>query len=400
MHFLNLFFSFSGPAVRRCSRLTKCVRRSLFPVFLTCVIFSLNQTPAHGQARIKDIATFQGMQSHHLIGYGLVVGLDGTGDRSSGSNGAIFTVQSVVNMLEKFGITVPADKIRLRNVAAVMITANLEPFLNIGSKMDVTVSSLGDAKSLEGGVLLQTPLFADDGQLYALAQGPVSIGGFNIETNEGEKVRQNYALVGRVPDGAILQNTIPVEFPKNTPLGISLRKPDFTTSARVADRINRRFGRPLAVPRDAATILVQWPGTIQTQGDMVQFIAQVETLQVVQDRIAKVVINERTGTIVAGGDVKISEIMVSHGNLTIRTKRVPVISQPAPFSRRGRTVVEGVTETTVEADDARTVVIRNLASVSDISSALNQLGVKPRDIIAIFQAIKEAGALQAQLVIM
>ncbi|MFQ5705968.1 MAG: flagellar basal body P-ring protein FlgI [bacterium] len=355
---------------------------------------------ATSQARIKDIATFQGMQPYHLLGYGLVIGLDGSGDRSSGASGAIFTVQSVTNMLEKFGITVPAEKLRVRNVAAVMVTAKMEPFLNVGTKLDVTVSSLGDAKSLEGGILLETPLFGSNGELFALAQGPVSIGGFNIETNEGEKVRQNYALVGRVPNGGFIQKALPFAFDRGRPLGILLRKPDFTTSARVADLINRDFGASLASPINAATIWVQWPKDLHTQGDMVRFIAKVETLNVVQDRTAKVVINERTGTIVAGGDVRISEIMVSHGNLIIRTRRVPVISQPAPFSRRGRTVVEGVSETTVQADDAHTVVIRNTVNVSDISSALNQLGVKPRDIIAIFQAIKEAGALQAELIIM
>jgi flagellar P-ring protein precursor FlgI len=369
-------------------------------IYSILVILELMLGDSYGQARIKDIATFQGMAAQHLIGYGLVIGLDGTGDRSSGASGAIFTVQSVTNMLQKFGITVPAEKIRLRNVAAVMVTSRLDPFLNVGSKIDVTVSSLGDAKSLEGGVLLEAPLFDSNGELYALAQGPVSIGGFNIETNEGEKVRQNYALVGRVPNGAIIQTSIPSNFRTNSPLGIQLQKPDFTTAVRVAEQINSYFGRNLASPKDAATIAVQWPDYIQDDGEMVRFIAEVETLKVKQDRIAKVVINERTGTIVAGGNVRISEVMVSHGNLIIRTQRVPVISQPAPFSRRGRTVVEGVTETTIQADDARTVIIKNTVSVSDISSALNQLGVKPRDIIAIFQAIKEAGALQAELVIM
>lgn len=352
------------------------------------------------QSRIKDIATIQGLQSMHLVGYGLVVGLDGTGDRSSGTSGALFTIQSVTNMLQKFGITVPADKLRLRNVAAVMVTARLEPFMNIGTKFDVTVSSLGDAKSLEGGVLLETPLFGKDGQLYALAQGPVSIGGFNIETQEGEKVRQNYALVGRVPDGAILQKSWQIEINADNPLGILLKNPDFITATRIADIINKHFNNKLAMPTNPATVMIQWPESIENTGAMMQFIAQIETLRVQVDRVAKVVINERTGTIVVGGDVKISEVMISHGNLTIRTRRIPVISQPAPFSRRGRTVVEGVTETTVNAEEARTVVIGNTASVSDISSALNQLGVKPRDIIAIFQALKEAGALQAELIIM
>jgi flagellar P-ring protein precursor FlgI len=351
------------------------------------------------QARIKDIASFRGMQSAHLLGYGLVIGLDGTGDRSSGSTGAVFTVQSVTNMLEKFGITVPVEKLRLRNVAAVMVTSKMEPFVNAGTRIDVTVSSLGDAKSLEGGVLLQTPLLSGDGELYVMAQGPISIGGFNIETGEGEKIRQNYALVGRVPGGGIIQRELSFNFDRNQPLGVMLSKPDFTTSVRIAEKINQHFSANLASPVNAATVQIDWPSSASDGGQMVRFISQIEALEVMEDRSARVVINERTGTIVAGGDVNISEIMVSHGNLTIHTKRKPIISQPAPFSE-GRTVVEGLTETTVEIDEARTVVIKNTVTVSDIASALNQLGVKPRDIIAIFQAIREAGALQAELVIM
>ena len=364
------------------------------------LIFVLQFANLFGQARIKDIASFQGMHGQHLIGYGLVIGLDGSGDRSSGSSGAIFTVQSVANMLEKFGITVSADRLRVRNVAAVMVTADLNAFANIGTKLDVTVSSLGDAKSLEGGVLLSTPLLNTSGELYAMAQGPLSIGGFNVETGDGERIRQNYTLVGRVPNGAIVQKAMQSVFDVEKPLGIMLQKPDFTTSSRVAKAINSRFASNIATPVNAATIYVKWPRRVQNSGDLVKFMSQIESLTVLQDRIAKVVMNERTGTIVAGGNVQISEIMVSHGNLTIHTRRTPVISQPAPFARRGRTVVEGITSTTVQIDKANTVVINNTVTVSDIASALNQLGVKPRDIIAIFQAIKEAGALQAELVVM
>jgi len=357
------------------------------------------QHQAFSQARIKDIANFKGLSAQHLIGYGLVVGLDGTGDRSSGASGAIFTVQSVTNMLEKFGITVPVGNLRVRNVAAVMVTSHIDPFVNIGNRIDVTVSSLGDAKSLEGGILLQTPLLGTDGELYCLAQGPISIGGFNIETGDGEKIRQNYALVGRVPNGAIVQKESRFDFNLARPLGISLHKSDFTTSMRVAEKINQHFKQTLATPENAASIKISWPKNMQQPGDIVKFISQIEGLKVQQDRIARVVINERTGTIVAGGDVKISEIMVSHGGLTIHTKRIPVISQPNAFSR-GKTVIDGITNTTVQQDEARNVVIQNIVTVSDIASAMNQLGVKPRDIIAIFQAIKESGALQAKLVVM
>lgn len=368
--------------------------------FLLLLICWLSAGSAFGQARIKDIASFQGMQAMHLIGYGLVIGLDGSGDRSSGANGAIFTVQTVTNMLEKFGITVPVEKIRVRNVAAVMVTSRIDPFVNPGTRMDVTVSSLGDAKSLEGGVLLTTPLLGTDGEIYTMAQGPVSIGGFNIETGDGEKIRQNYALVGRVPNGGIVERELPFEFDLRRPLGVMLRKPDFTTSARVADIINDHFAKLLATPVNAATVSINWPASMTQPGDIVQFISEIERLEVRQDRVAKVVINERTGTIVAGGEVRVSDVMVSHGSLTIHTKRRPVISQPEPFSKRGRTVIDGITQTTVQQDEARNVVIKNVVTVSDLASALNQLGVKPRDIIAIFQAIKEAGALQAELVVM
>lgn len=370
-----------------------------FRILTAVALLFLINSFAFGQARIKDIAAFEGMQSQHLIGYGLVIGLDGTGDRSSGASGAIFTIQSITNMLEKFGITVPADRLRVRNVAAVMVTSNLSPFLNPGTKIDVTVSSLGDAKSLEGGILLTTPLLGTDGELYVMAQGAISIGGFNIETGEGEKIRQNYALVGRVPNGGIIQKILDHQFDMQQPLGVMLSKPDFTTSVRIAESINKYFSQRLATPMNSATVAINWPGNMTYPGDMVKFMSEIESLVVMQDKVAKVVINERTGTIVAGGDVKIADVMVSHGNLTIHTKRRPVISQPGPFSK-GKTVIDGITTTTVEQDEARNAVIKNIVTVSDIASALNELGVKPRDIIAIFQAIKEADALQAQLVVM
>lgn len=375
-------------------------KRSRFTwLVMVCCFAMLGANAARPQARIKDIGSFKGLKEIHLIGYGLVVGLDGTGDRSSGSSGAIFTVQSVTNMLEKFGITVPASRLRVRNVAAVMVTSDIDPFVNRGSRLDVTVSSLGDAKSLEGGVLLQTPLLGTGGEVFAMAQGPVSIGGFNVETGNGEKIRQNYALVGRVPNGAIVEKELKFEFDLNRPLGVTLRRPDFTTSVRVAERINSHFSRNIATPLNAATVSIAWPANSSQPGEVVRFISQIEALKVDQDRVARVVINERTGTIVAGGEVRISDIMVSHGSLTIHTKRIPVISQPAAFSQ-GQTVIDGISNTSVQQPEARSVVIKNIVTVSDVATALNQLGVKPRDIIAIFQAIKEADALQAELVIM
>ncbi len=369
--------------------------------------------PLAAQVRIKDIAAVENIAQKSLIGYGLVVGLNGTGDRSSGTRGTVFTIQSISNMLERFGITIPKAQLRTRNVAAVMITAKTPPFGRIGTLFDVTVSSLGDATSLEGGVLLMSPLLAADNKIYAMAQGPVSIGGYNLESEAGERVRKNHALVGRIPNGAMLEDVPTAQkFDLNKPMRLILTEPDYMTANRVADEINTvlssaqsrsRGSDPekLALPVNAGVIEVNWPSAVQTQNDVVSFIATIETLRVEPDVDARVVINERTGTIVAGGNVKIGEVMISHGNLTIHVKRRPVISQPqAAFSNTGKTVVEYVTETTVSEDDAQVAVIPTTTTVSDLAQALNELALRPRDIIAIFQAIKQAGALNARLIIM
>lgn len=369
---------------------------------------------AAGQVRIKDLVSVENAQQIPLIGYGLVVGLDGSGDRSSSSRGAVFTVQTISNMLERFGITIPKEQLRTRNVAAVMVTGKTPLFGRAGSLFDVTVSSLGDASSLEGGILLMTPLLGIGGTYYAQAQGPVSIGGYNIETSAGEKVRKNHALVGRIPNGAILETTLANQnFDLTQPVRLLLRDPDFVTATKIAEQVNITFSglqsnpsgllglKTFARPVSAGVVELSLPDSIQSQDEAVFFIASVETLRVTPDREARVVINERTGTVVAGGHVKIDEIMIAHGNLTIHTSMRPVISQPqASFSNTGQTVVVPITDTKVQEEESSTGVIPATTTVSELAAALNRLGLKPRDTIAIFQAIKEAGALNAKLIIM
>ncbi len=359
--------------------------------------------PAEGQVRIKDVVSFENNMQSSLVGYGLVVGLNGTGDRSSTNRGSVFTIQTISNMLERFGITVPRKQLRTRNVAAVMVTAVLKPFSNVGAHFDVVVSSLGDATSLEGGVLLPTPLMDPGGTPYALSQGPLSIGGFNVETRSGEKLRKNHALVGRVPNGGTL-TALPEKqnYDFSKPMRLFLLEPDFTTANRIAAAINQAGANgetQYAKALGPGMVELTLPDSLKSYQGAVSYISSIETLPVQVDVEARVVINERTGTVVAGGAVTIGEVMISHGNLTIHTRTTPVISQPNAFSSGGNTVVAEVSNTVVDEEEARNAVIRETTTVTDLALALNTLGLKPRDIIAVFQAIKQAGALRAQLII-
>lgn len=376
---------------------------SCFKIILVFVLVQFLVYSVHSQTRIKDIVRVENTHQMSLIGYGLVVGLNGSGDRSTGSRGAVFTVQSISNMLERFGITVSKEQLRIRNVAAVMVTATVPAFGRIGSQFDVTISSLGDATSLEGGVLLMTPLLDQAGNNFGMAQGPVSIGGYNIQTAAGEKVRKNHALVGRTPAGGYLTVAPPnQEIDTGKPLRLHLLEPDFLTAQRISEEINTNLGNSSNSAKAISPGIVEltFPTNITDQYQAVGFIAGIETLQVSPDMDARVIINERTGTVVAGGTVTIGEVMISHGNLTIHTRQRPVISQPrAPFSNSGNTVVVPVTETEVDEEMAKSAVIQQTTTVSDLASALNQLGLKPRDVISIFQAIKQAGALRASLII-
>ena len=347
------------------------------------------------QVRLKDMMRMQGIENHHLIGYGLVIGLNGTGD----SKRSEFTTQSIVNMLQKFGVTVPVTKVKPRNIAAVIVTTEAPSFMRKGDRLDITVSSIGDAKTLEGGVLLMTPLAKSDGAVIAMAQGPLTVGGFSVETSGGGGVRQNHTLVGRIPGGAMLQMDLGGEFPRTNTLYFSLKDRDLTTTQRVVEVINQRFGAQTAQPVNPYAIEVFLPNGYQSTGGQYAFLALLEQLKVTPDVAAKVVINERTGTVVIGGDVTVLPAAISHGNLSVEIRSNPIVSQPAPFSQ-GQTTVVPQTDASVYQDEGEVVTINHATSVKEVAEALNNIGVLPRDIIAVMQALKVAGSLKAELVIM
>lgn len=343
--------------------------------------------------RIKDICRISGSESTLLIGYGLVVGLDGSGD----SKGTQFTVQSVVNMLVRMGITVPRDKVRIKNVAAVMVSASLPATARKGMRLDVTVSSLGDAKSIQGGTLLMAPLSDPDGKICALAQGPVSVGGFKIGGVMGDEVSQNYTLVGRVPNGGTVEIEPDADARAMDFVDLALLHPDYTTASRVCNAVRGAYADAEIECPDAGLVRVAVPAAVKEAGDIVGFIAGIENARVDPDIPAIVVINERTGTIVAGENVTIAAVAIAHGNLSIEISSRPLISQPAPFARRGDTVVVPDTQVSIDVDQDQLYPMEEAASVADVARGLNALGVAPRDTIAIFQALKEAGALRAQI---
>ncbi|MEO8677040.1 MAG: flagellar basal body P-ring protein FlgI [Casimicrobiaceae bacterium] len=329
-----------------------------------------------------------------LVGYGIVVGLDGSGD----SRSSTFTMQSVGNMLTRLGVTVPEGQVRVKNVAAVMVVARMQPYQRRGSRFDVSVSSLGDAKSLEGGTLLYTPLATPEGLVYASAQGPVSVGGFSARGGDS-KVAQNYVLVGRVPGGGAIESEWN---PPRISDGITvvLDEPDFTTALRVASAINRELGGKTARAIDAGTIQVPAAATRDSSLDgraaRVTLLARIESLDVEPDIAARLVVNERTGTIVAGEHVSIASVAVAHGNLSVKIDSKPVVSQPRSLAH-GETVVAQENQVEASEDGGGLYPLQESASVGDLARALNALGVGPRDMIAIFQALKEAGALRAEL---
>jgi flagellar P-ring protein precursor FlgI len=346
-------------------------------------------------ARIKDIAYVQGVRQQQLIGYGLVVGLNNTGDTQRST----FTVQSVTSMLKRFGITVPPGDLRLRNVAAAMVTASVPGFAKEGGVCDVIVSSMGDATSLQGGTLLMTPLSGIDGTIYAMGQGPLSTGGVSVKAN-GNEIRRNHTAAGRIPGGALIEKSLATTFSKDSTVTVILTQADFTTASRIADVINTKLGTRLAVPTDGSTVTITVPGEYRASGKLVEFISVVELLEVSPDVVARVVINERTGTVVVGGNVSILPVAISHGGLNIEIESVPLVSQPEPLSRNGQTVVTQMTSVAAGEDSSTVVAFNGVATVQEVARALNSLKVTPRDIISIFQALKEAGALKAELVIL
>lgn len=344
--------------------------------------------------RIKDIAAVEGVRENSLIGYGLVIGLNGTGDKT----GTTFTVQTLSSMLKKMGIAVEPSAVKVKNVAAVMVTAKLPPFVKTGSRIDVVVSSLGDATSLQGGTLLLTPLKGADQQVYAVAQGPISIGGF-IGGKEGDSVQKNHPTAGRVAEGAQVEKEVGFPFLHKERFNLLLRQQDFTTALRISQAINAQLGgESVASAVDSGTITLQVPDFYK--GRLVELLAAIESLEVTVDLPARVVVNERTGTIVMGDQVRISEVAVSHGNLTIRVKTDFQVSQPPPFAPEGsETVVVPQRQTEVREEDAQILMLRG-ATIGEVVRGLNAIGVTPRDLIAILQAIKAAGALQAELEIL
>lgn len=342
--------------------------------------------------RIKDIAAFDGVRDNQLIGYGLVVGLNGTGD----SDQTTFPVQSVVNLLERMGISIDRSQVTVKNVAAVMVTGTLPPFAKQGNRMDVLVSSMGDSKSIAGGTLLMTPLKGGDGQVYAVAQGAVLTNAFSYG-GQASSAQKNHPTAGRVPEGALVERELPNMLADRAQLTLNLRQPDFTTAARMASVINERFNGGVATCSDAGSVQLAIPAAYQ--GRTVEFIADLERLEVQPDVAAKVVLNERTGTIVVGENVRISPVAVSHGNLTLFIREAPQVSQPQPFSRTGETREVPRTDLKVKEEAGGLAILREGANIGEVVRGLNALGVTPRDLIGIMQAIKAAGALQAELTI-
>jgi flagellar P-ring protein precursor FlgI len=358
----------------------------------TVIVLAMIVFCAQGNAvRIKDIANIKGVRQNQLVGYGLVVGLNGTGD----DDDLKYTIQSLAAMLQKMGVTVRAEDIESENVAAVMVTAELPPFARVGNQIDVLVSSIGDAKNLQGGTLLFTPLKGADGQVYAIAQGPVSTGGFEAGGSAGGGVQKNFPTVGRVPGGASIENEIAINFNQKKMLTFVLHQPDFTTASRMARAINAALNDRIARTQDAATVEVNVPP--KYQGNVVELATLIENLGVTPDAISKVVINERTGTVIMGENVRISTVAIAHGNLSIQIKETANVSQPLPFSRGGQTVVVPDSDVLVEEGNKPLFLVESGVSIGEVVGALNALGVSPRDLIAIFQALKAAGALQAEL---
>lgn len=353
----------------------------------------LQMWPAQATSRIKDLANIEGVRQNQLIGYGLVVGLNGTGDTL---NNIPFTKQSLQAMLERLGVNVRGAQMRTGNVAAVMVTANLPAFATQGTRIDVTVSALGDAKSLQGGTLLVTPLLGADGNVYAVGQGSVAIGGFEAE-GQAAKIVRGVPTVGRIANGAIIEREIDFQLNRLNQIRLALRNADFTTAKRIAAAINDYIGAPTAEPLDASTVQLTLPA--KSDSNMVALLTEIEQLQVEPDLAAKIIIDERSGVIVMGRDVRVSTVAVAQGNLTVTISESPQVSQPAPFSE-GRTRVVPRSNVRASEDGSKLALVQEGVSLQQLVDGLNALGIGPRDLITILQAIKAAGALQADIEVM
>lgn len=367
--------------------------RRLLALLLAAAAVFLAATDARA-SRIKDLALVGGGRDNQLVGYGIVVGLAGDGD----SNSQKSTLRAIANVLQRYGLTVDINQIKAKNTAAVMVTADIAAFIKPGSRIDVTIASLGDAKSLQGGVLLQTPLVGADGRVYAVGQGAISVGGFLGGTGGpgGATVQKNHPTVGTITNGAIVEREIPASFVNEGVLTLQLHNPDFTSATRMADAINA-IHAGAADPLDAATLNVRVPDAYA--GREVAFLADLGAIEITPDTMARVVINERTGTIVATSTVRLAEVAISHGSLTITVSSTLGVSQPGPYAIAGQTAVVPSTQTDVSEGRGGFQVIPETPSIERLAAALNALGVSTREMMAIFQTLKRSGALQAELVI-
>jgi flagellar P-ring protein precursor FlgI len=364
------------------------LRWNMRKIILAIIMIILNAQPLLA-VRVKDLVEIQGVRVNKLTGYGLIVGLDGTGDKL----GSQFTIRSLANMLRAMGIQVDPGLLKVKNVAAVIVTASLPPFAKSTQKLDCTVSSVGDASSLAGGTLISTPLHGPDGKVYALAQGPISVGGYAVSGASGTSVTKNIPTVGRITNGAIVERSLDVNL--GSQMTLVMDNPDFTTAQRLARSINEKLGIPVAKAKDLSTIQVDVPDSYQDR--IVDFMAQIESVDVVPDNRGRVIINERTGTVVMGSDVRISSVAISHGNLSIQISEQYNVSQPAPFANRGRTAVVPQTDISVQEGGKRVILLPNGVTIGDLVASMNAVGVNPRDLIIVLQAIKSAGALYADL---
>jgi flagellar P-ring protein FlgI len=359
------------------------------PAFLMAVL----AVPAMAE-RVKDIASVSGVRGNQLVGYGLVVGLDGTGDQTSQ---APFTIQSIKNMLAKFGVTIPPNaNPQLKNVAAVTVTADLPPFSKTGQTIDITVSSIGNAASLRGGTLLMTPLRGIDGELYGIAQGSIVVSGFGVKGSDGSKLSINVPSSGRIPNGATVEKEVPNSFAAQPFLVLNLHTADFTTAARTADAINKLLGDGTAQAQDSVSVKVAAP---QDPNQRIAYLSTLEAIEIEPgDAPARVIVNSRTGTVVIGSHVKVSAAAVAHGSLSVTITERQDVSQPGPLSK-GETVVTPRSEISVVQDEARMFLFKPGVNLDEIVRAVNQVGAAPSDLVAILEALKEAGALRAELIV-
>ena len=375
---------------RDCAMNTKYI----IPFLLLTLLLGCVQTVS--AARIKDLANIQGVRENQLMGYGLVIGLNGTGDDIKKS---VFTRQAIINMIKRMGMAITPDvfnQMKTKNVAAVMVTAKLPPFARTGSTIDIHVASIGDSSSLAGGNLLMTPLKGPDGKTYAVAQGPLAVGGISFG-GKAAQVQKNFPTAGRIAGGAIIERTVDFTLPTNGNLLFQLKETDFTTATRMTEAINDQFGDATAHSLDGTSIQVIQPEDYPN--GLVSFISEIENINIAPDTPARIVVNERTGTIVMGQDVRISTVAVSHGNLNLVISESIEVSQPNPFAE-GETVAAPTTSIETIEEDGNLVVLEMGVNIGDIAKALNAIGATPRDLIAIFQAIKAAGALQGELVVL